>query len=45
MPEAVLSLISVFNVLYHKIISQLQDIYSSFSLAQSLKKDYKSMQN
>ena len=43
MPEAILSLISVFNVLYHKIIYQLQDINSSFSLDQSLKKDYKSL--
>jgi hypothetical protein len=43
MPEAVLSHISVFNVLFHKIIYQLPDKYSSFSLDQSLKKDYKSL--
>jgi hypothetical protein len=43
MLETFFKLISVFNVLFHKIIYQLPDKYSSFSLDQSLKKDYKSL--
>jgi len=43
MPETVLSLIPVFNVLFHKIIYQFPGKNSSFNLAQSLKKDYKSL--